>query len=133
MQFLLFLAIGAVAGLIGGLLGVGGGIIIVPALTLLGKMDIHRAVGTSSAVIVLTAISAAYKHHQNGNVLWPVVVAVGIGSILFAFLGASWAAQVPQHLLKRIFALFLMLVAVQIFLSSLSPSHPSATVEEKGR
>ena len=76
---LLYLVVGLFAGFVAGLLGVGGGLIIVPALVLAFRaqgMDaavlVHLAIGTSLATIIVTSISSMYSHHRHGAVRWPV-------------------------------------------------------------
>ena len=88
MELLTYLITGAVAGLMAGLLGIGGGLVIVPALALLfaargfaaGTL-MHYAVGTSLATIVLTSVSSLLAHHRRAGVLWPAVRAMAPGIV----------------------------------------------------
>ena len=118
---LLFLALGAFAGVMAGLLGVGGGLIIVPVLAwiLRGQhindaIIMHLAIGTSLATIVVTSISSVRAHHQRGAVLWPVVWQLTPGIVIGAWLGAAVADALPSAALSRIFALFVLAVAAQM-------------------
>lgn len=120
---LTMLATGAVAGVMAGLLGVGGGIIIVPvldaALALQGvdpAIRMHIAVGTSLATIIFTSISSARAHHAKGAVdlditrLWGPFIFVG------SLLGSVLAAQVDSSVLSAIFGTVALLVAIQLIL-----------------
>jgi len=108
-------AIGLVAGTLGGLLGVGGGIVLVPAFLNLLGMPAKQAIGTSMGVILFTAISASYRHHQLGNLDPRVVVPVALLSMGGAWLGATLTTRVPERTLRMLFAGFLVLTAIDIF------------------
>lgn len=108
-----FLATGAAAGLLAGLLGVGGGLVIVPALAFLlptlgvePVLAMHMAVGTSLASIVLTNVSSTWAHHRLRAVRWPVAGRLVLGIVPGAILGALLAGQLPGHWLARAFALY---------------------------
>jgi len=96
MEFLLYLLLGACAGVLAGLFGVGGGIIIVPVLvfsfTLQGfdpQVLTHLAVGTSLATIIFTSINAVREHHRRGAVRWPIFVWMTVGILIGAGFGAD--------------------------------------------
>jgi uncharacterized membrane protein YfcA len=116
-----YLLLGAFAGTIAGLLGVGGGLIIVPVLVYVftrqhiepGVM-VHLAVGTSLATIVFTSISSVRAHHQRGAVHWDVFWKLAPGIVLGALLGSVVAEWMPAHALRRFFAIFEWLVAAQL-------------------
>ncbi len=119
---LIFAALGAVAGVAAGLLGIGGGVIIVPVLIYFSPylaidptVTVHLAIGTSLATIVLTGLSSAWSHHRHGAVQWPVVVRLTIGIVIGAWLGAAFAAALPGELLKRVFGGLLLVLSVQMF------------------
>jgi uncharacterized membrane protein YfcA len=108
------LVIGALSGLLAGLFGIGGGVIIVPALVFLFKETgmapgwiAHLAVGTSLAAIVGTGLASTLAHHRCGGVRWDLVVRLGAGLVLGAGCGALLAGLVPQVWMTRAFALFL--------------------------
>ena len=105
---------GLFAGVVGGLLGVGGGIVTVPMLMLLFHVEPHKAIGTSLVAIVPTAIMAAARHAQMGNVEWNLAGLVAAGAVMGALLGASATAYIPGDYLRRIFAVFLILTAVRM-------------------
>src|SRR5512136_2135381 len=108
------IAVGLAAGLFGGFFGVGGGIIIVPMLILWLKVDPKIAVGTSLAVIVPTAIMAAWRHHLLGNVNWHVVGLMMIGSVVGAYAGATLTTHVGGDWLRRLFAVVMIATAVRM-------------------
>lgn len=119
MMFYLFF--GAFAGLIAGLFGVGGGVIIVPALiyafTSQGvSVDVltHMAVGTSLAIICVTSISSVLAHHKNGFVMWPVVKSMAPGLVIGGIVGVQLASMITGVHLQLIIGSFLLLVAVQM-------------------
>jgi len=118
---ILYLCLGAVAGTLAGLLGVGGGLIIVPVLALVFReagMDpeliMHLAIGTSLATIVLTSLSSVRAHHRRGAVLWPLVWRLSPGIVLGALLGAVLADAMHGLWLSRFFGVFELFVAVQM-------------------
>ena len=122
--FLCCIALGSVVGFLAGLLGIGGGLIIVPALVyllpLLGvNSDIVMpiALATSLGAIVITSSSAALAHHRNKNIDWslakPLMIVVGVGALLGAFIADLLSTQV----LADFFAFMVILLAVYILLS----------------
>jgi hypothetical protein len=108
------IAIGLAAGIFGGFFGVGGGLIVVPLLILWLKVDTKMAVGTSLAVIVPTAIMAAWRHHQLGNVDWRLVAWMMIGSVAGAYAGASLTLYVGGEWIRRSFAVVLVATAARM-------------------
>jgi uncharacterized protein len=120
---LIFVATGAAAGLLAGLFGVGGGLIMVPALAFvlpwqgLGPAVVMQvAIGTSLAVISCTSVSSMLAHHRRGGVLWPVLLRFAPGLALGALAGAFVAHALPGSWLARIVGAGALLVALQMFL-----------------
>ncbi len=116
-----FLLGGAVAGVFAGLLGVGGGIIIVPLLSLLLPLTgvtpeyvHHMALGTSLATIMVTSISSAKAHNSRGAVRWDIFKAITPGILVGTFVGGIVAAHIPTSYLKGVFVIFLYLVACEM-------------------
>ncbi len=107
--------IGVLGGFLGGLFGVGGGTIFVPLLMLLKGFDVHRAIGTSLLIIIFTALSGALFHGKAGMVDWKAAVVLGVFSILGVWLGTKLSLKLEAVMLQRIFAVFLVLIAVKIF------------------
>lgn len=106
------LLLGAAVGVLSGYMGVGGGILAVPAFTLLLGMSQQAAQGTSLAIILVTAPAGALEHARHGNVVWRMVPVLAAGAFVGAPL-ASWGAQLLPHvLLVRAFAIFLIANAV---------------------
>lgn len=120
-----YLALGAVAGFLAGLLGIGGGLILVPCLAMIfaaqpgfpaGEL-LHMALGTSMASIIFTALASLRAHHAHGAVLWRVVATITPGILLGTAAGSVIAAQVPARPLAIFFAFFVCCVALQMALN----------------
>jgi len=105
---------GVGAGLFSGLLGVGGGTIIVPALVLILGFSQHMAQGVSLAVIIPTAIMGAYGYSLRGRLNRDLGVKLACGSVIGVFLGSRIACSLPQGDLKKIFGIFVIIVALKI-------------------
>lgn len=121
IAILAYLMVGTVAGFLAGLLGVGGGMVIVPALLyVFHLLDLpalyhqHMALGTSMATIMFTAISSMKAHHTKGAVRWHLVKTIAPGIVLGTFAGAQLAGQVSAIALKWFFVAFAYLIAVQM-------------------
>lgn len=121
--WLLYLALGAFAGVLAGLLGVGGGVVIVPVLIYLfaaqqmpAPFILHLAIGTSLASIMFTSISSLRAHHLKGAVDWQVFYRVTPGILVGTLLGSWVAAQLSTRFLKGFFIVFLFYIAFQLLL-----------------
>lgn len=117
-SLLLYLGLGAVAGLIAGLFGVGGGLVIVPALLWAFALQgyepdalTHLAVGTSLATIIVTSISAVNAHHRKGAVRWDLFRQLAPGLLLGSFVGARIAGALPAGVLQAVIGGFALYVA----------------------
>ena len=110
------IALGLFAGAIAATLGVGGGIIFVPALVSAFGFAQLEAQGTSLAIIVPTAIVGMLTHAKAGRVVWTVVFVVAAGGVIAALGGAKLAQSMSEDLLQRIFAVVLLLLAVRMSL-----------------
>jgi len=115
MNFPVMICAGLAAGFIGGLLGVGGGVLLVPIFIYLLKMEPHTAVGTSLATIVFTAFAASLRYAGAENVNYKVALTVALFSIVAAVVGAQAAISLPAPLLKRCFSVFLFCVSIYMF------------------
>lgn len=118
-----YAGLGLVVGFVAGLLGVGGGLIIVPVLILLlhaqglaAGIEPQVALGTSLASILFTSLSSVRAHHRRGAVEWPLVARIAPGILAGTFAGALLAARVPATLLKLFFVAFLFYAAIQMWL-----------------
>jgi uncharacterized membrane protein YfcA len=111
-----YAGIGLAMGILSGLFGVGGGILIVPALVLLFSYEQHSAQSMSLAVMVLTATAGAVRYHMNKYPADPRVAAVlALASIVGAFfIGAPIAAQLPGKLMQKLFGGFMFLVSLRM-------------------
>lgn len=117
----LYLILGAFAGISAGLLGIGGGLIIVPVLASLYALQgmhpdiiMHLALGTSLATIIVTSISSVRSHHRHQAVLWSSFWHLTPGILVGAWLGGWLAGMTPGHWLKPVFALFEFAVAIHL-------------------
>ncbi len=117
MTLLYYFALGALAGLLGGAFGIGGGIVMVPALLVLFKLPIHNAIGTSMMVIVPIAVAGALRHYSLNNVNMQIALLAGLGGIIGAIIGASIIVKIPAFYVKRVFALFLIYSAIRLWFS----------------
>ena len=116
---IIYLLLGSVAGLLAGLLGVGGGLVIVPVLSIVFQMQgfntetiMHLALGTSLASIVFTSISAVLAHQRRGAVVWSIVYGLASGMLLGALSGALLADSISSDQLKLLLALFEFVIAI---------------------
>ena len=116
MQYLVAGLIGFVSGIASGLFGVGGGIVIVPAMVLLLKLDPKIAIGTSLAVIVPTALVGVWKHYHLGNLNWQVGLSLMPTALIGGYLGARLTEVIASADLKRIFGGLIVLVGLRLLL-----------------
>ena len=119
-----FLLIGLLAGYLAGFLGIGGGFVVVPALTWLMLKDsamapfaIHMAVATSLATMLVTSLSSIVAHHRKKAVRWPLVRALAPGLVLGAVLGAFLADYLEGEMLVRVVGVFAILAGLQLVLA----------------
>ena len=112
------IAVGLVAGLMSGVFGVGGGVVLVPALTMFLGLTQHRAHATSLAAIVLTAASGTFAFAAQGSIAAPAAVFTAIGAVVGASLGAQLMNRVSPARLRLAFALLLIAVSVQLVLGA---------------
>lgn len=106
--------LGLVTGLLSSILGVGGGLVLVPALVLLFGFSQHGAEGTSLAVVIPTALVGAYRHTRRGYTRWSTGLTVGAGGLAGGLAGATVALALDGIVLQRLFGLFLALMTVRM-------------------
>ncbi len=112
-EWLIFIVIGLVAGVASGMFGVGGGLIIVPALVLFAGFTQHRATGTSLAVLLPPiGIAATFEYYRHGNVSFRAAILIAVALILGAWLGAVFANKISGPVLKLSFGVFLSVMGV---------------------
>ncbi len=117
MNFYLAAGIGLVSGVTSGLFGVGGGIVMVPAMLFLLSppiRDIKQAIGTSLIVIIPTALMGSCKHFQQGNIEWRTAAALAPTAIVGSYLGVWLTTQVSADNLKRSFGAFIIVVGAKL-------------------
>jgi uncharacterized membrane protein YfcA len=118
MPILTLLGIGLAAGILSGLVGIGGGLVIVPLLVMLGGMSQISAQGTSIGALILpVGIFAALKYHRAGNLDIRSSAFIACAMALGAYLGATLALQLPQDTLKKIFGIVLVSAGLKFLLA----------------
>ena len=115
---------GLFVGVVTGLVGVGGGFLIVPALVLLGGLTMHQAVGTSLAIIAMKSATGFYKYldvlsQADLSVSWDIVYLFAALGIVGSFVGGAVAHRLPQSVLRRVFGVLLIAMGLFIIASSL--------------
>ncbi len=124
---LVLFAVGIAAGILSGLFGVGGGIIIVPSLlgvyaysNINTPYIVHIAIATSLFTIIFTSLSSSHKHFSHGNVEWKAALYIGLASSVTVFAFSKIAVMLPGDILKKIFSIMLIIVAVKMLLDKKS-------------
>mgnify|MGYP001814339452 CR=1 FL=1 len=107
------IALGLLAGLVGGLFGVGGGVIVVPGLVLWLKFDQYKASGTSVATIIASAGAALLTFASDGSVDWEAAAVITVGAVTGAAIGTRSLPLIPAHLLRRSVSVVLVLAAAR--------------------
>jgi uncharacterized protein len=118
------LLLGIATGFLAGLLGIGGGMLMVPFITIIltakgypPEYTVKMAVATSLATICFTSLSSVRAHHRRGAVLWPVALRLAPGILVGALAGAQLAVALPGKVLSVLFAIFVAFSATQMFLN----------------
>ena len=113
---LLLTAIGLAVGFFGGMFGVGGGVILIPALVYLMGMEQHSAQGTSVAILLPPiGIVAAYNYYKAGHVDIKYALIIAFTFIIGSYFGSKLAIRLPEELSRRIFAVVLFLISLKMF------------------
>jgi len=129
LEIIGLILLGVFAGSLAATLGVGGGIIFVPALVALFAFDQLEAQGTSLAIIVMTAVVGTVIHARAGRVDWKVVAVVGSSGVIAAFGAATLAQSMNEELLRKVFAIVLALLAVRMGLRTYGLWRSSSAVD----
>ncbi len=117
MDYLLSILIGLVAGMSSGFFGIGGAILLIPALVCVFKFSQHLAQGTALAALLLpVGILAVIRYYKAGDVNIKVALFIAFGFIIGGFIGATFAQAVPSPVLKKVFAIMLLCVSIYMFL-----------------
>lgn len=122
IEWLVFALIGVFTGIFAGLLGLGGGLIIVPSLLLVFSWQglppaylIHMAIGTSLMTITVTSLPSMYAHHQDHHIDWQLVKRLSPGLVMGSFVGAWVATVLSSSLLQQFFALYAFMIAIRMW------------------
>ncbi|MGF1719358.1 sulfite exporter TauE/SafE family protein [Vibrio kyushuensis] len=132
--------LGSGVGFLAGLLGIGGGLVIVPILSsillhfevLPSEQVVVAAIATSLASILFTSTSSAIAHHKNGNVPWEIAPWIMTGVALGALVSGFMAALLPELVVRMVFAVSVVLIALKMFLSSKNESPKERQLPHKG-
>src|SRR3954466_6724295 len=121
---LVLLAMGCFGGFSAGLLGIGGGMILVPFITMIftakqfaPNLIVHMAIATSLATILFTSISSVRAHHRHGAVLWPLVKLLAPGILIGSWIGPWIGKQMNTSMLALCFGLFVAFAATQMLVN----------------
>lgn len=134
-EILLYAAIGLVSGFFSGLLGIGGGVIVVPPLTLIfihllqidPTVATHIAVATSCSIIIFTSIGGGYSHIKAGHVVWGFVRLFALAALIGSSLGVVIANTVPAQAIQVLLAVFLLYNTYLMLYFKKSPDTPTGT------
>jgi hypothetical protein len=118
MDILIAVALGSAAGLLSGVLGIGGGTITIPVMVLVLNLEQHTAQGIALAAMFLTALVGSFTHYRQGNVKLGMVFLIAPSAIAFSYLGAWAAGIVTAEWLTRVFAISLLLIGIRMLFSS---------------
>lgn len=117
-QIILLILVGLSAGLLGGTLGVGGGVIVIPSLIFLFGFSQHSAQGTALAFMLPpVTLLATINYWKEGYVNWKVAIVLSITFLIGAYFGSKLSADFSDKTLKRVFGVFLMFIAAKMILS----------------
>jgi len=118
MNQLMYILLGLLAGVCGGMFGIGGGTILIPALVYLLGLTQHQAQGTTLAIMVPPiGLLAAWRYWQAGNIKLSMAGFICVGFFLGGLIGANLIQGIPDALLRKIFGVFLLLVSLRMILA----------------
>ncbi|HMK04790.1 MAG TPA: sulfite exporter TauE/SafE family protein [Ferruginibacter sp.] len=130
---LIIILVGIAAGILGGLVGVGGGIIIVPALVYFIGFSQKTAQGTSLALIMLpVGIFGVLQYYKQGHVDFRIAGILAIGFLAGSYFGSKVALSLPQDTVKKIFAMLMIVIAIKmLFFDKIKKTGPEAKMEQE--
>lgn len=118
LTILVLVIIGLLAGFLSGILGVGGGVVMVPLMVLLLGFSQHQAQGTSLAVLAVpVTLAAAYNYYQDGSLNWKYALVMAAMFVIGGYLGSKLAISLDEKLLKRIFGAVLVILGFRMIFS----------------
>jgi uncharacterized membrane protein YfcA len=117
MSHILYIILGLVAGICGGMFGIGGGIILIPALVYLFGLTQHQAQGTTLAILVPPiGLLAALRYYYSGNVKLGIAGFICLGFFIGGLIGAQLVQNVSDPLMKKLFGVFLLTISMRMIL-----------------
>ena len=115
MQIFLYMMVGLMSGFLGGMLGLGGGAIMVPAMIFFFGLTQHQAQGTSlAAMLPPVMILAVLRYYATGNVKVQMACFIALGFVIGGLIGANVAQNIPDLQLKKVFGIFLMVIGIKM-------------------
>ena len=126
IEWLMYIGLGAVLGTVGGVFGIGGGLIAIPALGVLFGLDQQLAQGTALVMVVPNVLLALWRYHQRNRIELRHALPLALCSFVFAWFGSIWAVGIDAHAMRLGFVAFLVALAVwnvaRMFMRSAAPS-----------
>jgi len=114
----LLVIVGLATGVLGGMLGIGGGLILIPSLVYIFGFSQHQAIGTSLAIMLPPiGLFAAYNYYKAGQVNLKYALILAAAFMIGSYFSSKLAVKIPEHILRKTFSLFLVLVALKMFFS----------------
>jgi uncharacterized membrane protein YfcA len=118
VMIFLYLLLGLLVGVLSGIVGIGGGILIIPALVYLFHMNQHKAQGTSLAALLAPIGALAFwEYYKAGNVDLKAGLLIALGFLVGGYFGGHWAQHLPEVVLRRVFGTLLAIIGIQLLLS----------------
>lgn len=113
----LYLLLGLLVGILSGIVGIGGGIFIIPALVYFFHMDQHKAQGTSlGALLAPIGILAFWEYYKVGNADLKAAALIAFGFLIGGYFGGRWAQHIPDLIMRRVFGTFLVIIGIRLLL-----------------
>jgi len=129
---IILIIIGFATGVLGGMVGVGGGVILVPALVFILGFSQLDAQGTSLALIMFpVGLLAVIQYYKQGHVDFNIVFILAIGFVIGSFFGSKISLSIPQQTVKRIFAILMLVIAVKMLFFDNNQEKKSITTDSK--
>ena len=117
--FLILIVIGLITGAVGGMLGIGGALILIPALVYFVGFSQHEAIGTSLAVMLPPiGLFAAYNYYKAGQVNIKYALIIAVAFMIGSYFTSRLALKMPENLIRKIFSVFIILIALRMFFQS---------------
>ena len=115
---LLLIVVGLVTGILGGMLGIGGGLILIPSLVYIFGFTQHQAIGTSLAIMLPPiGLFAAYNYYKAGHVNLKYALILAAAFMIGSYFSSRLAVKIPENVLRKTFSIFLLVVALKMFFS----------------